>query len=283
MTRVDPPMDNIQSWNIKGLNYPNKQEEKPTSYNVIVLRKTKQLIHCKVAQLSSYSHFHITIVYVFNQDYRRMQLWDDLINIAQTIYDGDIYSILHVEYRIEGTEIQDIEIKHFAEIDWALANTYWHADFDFVHVNYMSQGLSDHNPLLLRCPSCARPKETLMLGGPLKKLNKDIFANSMHNRHLQRKNWLKFNNFFTMTLRIHNCSDKRRNFMWPKPQQKGEKSIKMKNLPSRSKSSRQIRSILVQQVLVKKVKLWPKKLWRFKFKLKKKKSLPRFKKRPRKK
>lgn len=42
--------------------------------------------------------------------------------------------------------------------------------------------------------------------------------------------------------------------MWPKHQQKGEKSINMKNLPFRPKSSRQAGSVLVQQFAVKKVK-----------------------------
>ena len=46
-----------------------------------------------------------------------MQLWDDLINIAHSIQEGwcvigDFTSSLHVQDRIGGTDLQDMEIKH---------------------------------------------------------------------------------------------------------------------------------------------------------------------------
>ena len=130
-------MDSIVSQNIRGLNWPNRQEDvcsflynnkvgiiglletevkdknvdkvvgktfpgwlwqhnfeydtkgriqiaqKPSSYNVQVLKMTDQLVHCYTTQLSTHKTFYATFVYGMNQEHMRMPQWADLQALAQ--------------------------------------------------------------------------------------------------------------------------------------------------------------------------------------------------------
>ena len=157
-------MDNIVSWNIRGLNQPNKQVGmiglletkvkesnvskvagktflgwiwhhnfelnlrghiliawKPNTYNVQVIAKIKQLIHCHAVQLSIHRKFFITFVYGMNQEQQRMPLWIDLHALAQQIDEawcilGDFNLVLYKEDRMGGNEIQEHEVYDFANL-----------------------------------------------------------------------------------------------------------------------------------------------------------------------
>ncbi|KAJ8429362.1 LOW QUALITY PROTEIN: hypothetical protein Cgig2_033194 [Carnegiea gigantea] len=236
-------MDRICSWNIRGLNWPNKQEDvkiflhekrigfislletkvkeskvdliahnifhgwiwhhnftlcnkgriwiawRPQFYKVDVLSQSDQYIHCKASQLSTMKDFYITFVYGANHDQQRRDLWDDLLNIAQSMDDawcvlGDFNTVLHMGDRIGGTEIQPHEVKSFREclnnselqeirstgpyftwtnktiwtrIDRAFINAFWYNPFAFSKVSYLPNVLSDHTALVMDFPWCPKP------------------------------------------------------------------------------------------------------------------------------
>jgi len=50
----------------------------------------------------------------------------------------------------------------WSKIDRALHNRLWSDMFDFTHVVYQANGLSDHTPIVLTFPACPRPKKTFM-------------------------------------------------------------------------------------------------------------------------
>ena len=102
---------------------------------------------------------------------------------------GDFNSILNQEDRIGGTIVTEGETKDFAEsiqycglqefnfegayytwnnkhiwsrIDRAFHNSLWYAQHDFTHVQYISQGLSDHCPILISFPQCPKPKYSFL-------------------------------------------------------------------------------------------------------------------------
>ena len=45
----------------------------------------------------------------------------------------------------------------WSRIDRALHNTLWYDTFDYTHVFYQPQGLSDYSPISLDFPTCPRP------------------------------------------------------------------------------------------------------------------------------
>ena len=93
---------------------------------------------------------------------------------------GDFNSVLHPGDRIGGRDIQDAEIRQFAEfinsceikemrsndpyfwtrIDKPFVNVYWYDQYDFSHALYMVNSLSDHTALVIDTPDCPRPRST---------------------------------------------------------------------------------------------------------------------------
>ncbi|KAJ8422717.1 LOW QUALITY PROTEIN: hypothetical protein Cgig2_003263 [Carnegiea gigantea] len=100
---------------------------------------------------------------------------------------SDFNSILYPEDRIGGTEVQDFEIKPFANclpicdlqemkyhgpyytwsnktiymrIDRAFTNVLWYDQFDFSQVVYQPRALSDHNPMVIDFPGCPKPPKS---------------------------------------------------------------------------------------------------------------------------
>ncbi|KAJ8433454.1 hypothetical protein Cgig2_014495 [Carnegiea gigantea] len=139
--RDQNPFATLQDWNIRGLNWPNKQEDvkiflhekqiglvglletkvkeknveklntkgriwvawRPCQYVVHIISMDEQFIHCKLAQ-----------------EGQRRLLWEALNAIATDMEEawyilGDFNSVLHPSDTIGGTDIQVAEIKPFEE------------------------------------------------------------------------------------------------------------------------------------------------------------------------
>ncbi|KAJ8419762.1 LOW QUALITY PROTEIN: hypothetical protein Cgig2_030064 [Carnegiea gigantea] len=87
-----PPMDRIYSWNIRGLYWPNKQEDvkiilHEKHMGFIRLLEIK-FIHCKATQTNTMKSFYITFVYGANQEMQRRILREDLKHIAKNMDDA---------------------------------------------------------------------------------------------------------------------------------------------------------------------------------------------------
>lgn len=52
--------------------------------------------------------------------------------------------------------------KVWSRIDRSFSNGLWYDTLDYCQVEYMTQGLSHHNPMLLSLPACLRPKTKFM-------------------------------------------------------------------------------------------------------------------------
>ena len=128
-------------------------------------------------------------MYGANHDQQRRDLWDDLLNIAQSMDDawcvlGDFNAVLHMGDRIGGIEIQPHEVKSFREclnncelqeirstdpyftwtnktiwtrFDRAFINAFWYNPFVFSHVSYLPNVLSDHTALVMDFSWCPKP------------------------------------------------------------------------------------------------------------------------------
>ena len=238
-----PPMDSILSWNVRGMNAPNKQEDiylflqrhrvgligfletkvqnskiddvmhrvcpnwtwihnatteergriilswHPRKYRVKIIHINDQIIHGEATHLPTGRSFFISYIYGRNLVEQRLPLWESLRSISNSIDDpwcvmGDFNSILNLEDRIGGTTVTENETRDFADcilycglqefsfegayytwnnkriwskIDRAFHNNLWYAQLDFTHVHFLSQGLSDHSPILVSFPKCPKP------------------------------------------------------------------------------------------------------------------------------
>ncbi|KAJ8444075.1 hypothetical protein Cgig2_030932 [Carnegiea gigantea] len=160
---------------------------------IFVIRKTNQIIHGRAIQLSTNKRYFITFVYGRNLEAQRIPLWSTLVSMSNNLDDswcvlGDFNSVLHQGERVGGNDVSESEMTHFGDcisncglqefsyigafftwtnktirsrIDRALHNTLWCDTFDYTHVFYQLQGLSDHSPISLDFPTCPRPRETL--------------------------------------------------------------------------------------------------------------------------
>ncbi|KAJ8430951.1 hypothetical protein Cgig2_003535 [Carnegiea gigantea] len=141
-----PPMANLSSWNIRSLNWANKQEEvklflhshnigwkwahnftlnpkgrlwlawNPKEYKVVVLQITEQFIHTRATQLYSQKDIYATFVYGFNHAQQRAPMWADLETISHQMQEawcvlGDFNTILRKEDRLGGGEVADYELQ----------------------------------------------------------------------------------------------------------------------------------------------------------------------------
>ena len=239
-------MDRVCSWNVRGLNWPNKQEDlkiflqekrigligmletkvkernvnkvatrllqgwhwqhnfqlnakgriwvawRLGFYKVNVLEKDEQFLHCKVTHTITMITSYITFVYGANCEGQRRALWEALKRIGQGMDEawcilGDFNSVLHQGDRMGGTDIQDSEIKSFADcistcelqemhckgpyfswtnkiiwtrIDRVFVNVYWYDLYGFSQVTYMANVLSDHTALVIDTPGGPKPRSS---------------------------------------------------------------------------------------------------------------------------
>lgn len=97
---------------------------------------------------------------------------------------GDFNLVLYPGDRMGGIEIQDFEVRPFADclascelqvlryrgpyftwtnktvwsgIDRVFSNTLWYNLFDFSHTHYLPSSLSDHTPMVIESPKCPLP------------------------------------------------------------------------------------------------------------------------------
>ncbi|KAJ8449647.1 hypothetical protein Cgig2_005669 [Carnegiea gigantea] len=94
---------------------------KPNVYRTHLIRMTDQLIHCKVTQLSTNKHFYLSMIYGFNHEDQRENLWNDLIDIGQNMDDawcllGDFNVLRSKEDRIGGSDVQEHELRELANL-----------------------------------------------------------------------------------------------------------------------------------------------------------------------
>ncbi|KAJ8419394.1 hypothetical protein Cgig2_013291 [Carnegiea gigantea] len=79
-----------------------------------------------------------------------------------------------------------------------LANELWYELFDFTHLEYVSESLSDHTPLVLTFPHCPRQRSPFRflkdLKTPLRKLNKDKFSDIHQQQEIHRAKLLQIQN-----------------------------------------------------------------------------------------
>ncbi|KAJ8429682.1 hypothetical protein Cgig2_004481 [Carnegiea gigantea] len=128
-----------------------------------MLRKTKQIIHFR---LSSNRHFHITLVYGFNQDCQRIWNWGadvqdmEIKHIIQCI---EAYELLKM--RSTGLYFSCSNKTTWSRIDWAVANN---PKFENVVQAFYQALPSISNMHKLKIFLCR-------LRGPFKELSKDIF------------------------------------------------------------------------------------------------------------
>ncbi|KAJ8419624.1 hypothetical protein Cgig2_007643 [Carnegiea gigantea] len=182
-----PSMGEICSWNIRGLNWPNKQEDlkiflQLQQIAIIGLLETKIKIHN--FGKTTMQHFYLTFIYVDNHESPRQGLWAELEYIALDMNEawcvlGDFNSMLYSGDRIGGNPIQDHEVKSFTEcihscglqelpskgsyFSWTNKTIWSRIDRAFVNtlyqVLYMSHSLSDHTPLLLHLINSPKPRK----------------------------------------------------------------------------------------------------------------------------
>ncbi|KAJ8421701.1 LOW QUALITY PROTEIN: hypothetical protein Cgig2_002598 [Carnegiea gigantea] len=122
---------------------------------------------------------------------------------------GDFNSVLYKEDRMGGNEILDHELEDlnnllhtyelwtgayfswtnetiWSRINRVLINAYWFGTFEFTLIHYLTNGLSDHTPMLIEYSSSPKPKSKFQfydmgdflnkLRPHLKQLNRDYFA-----------------------------------------------------------------------------------------------------------
>ncbi|KAJ8419599.1 hypothetical protein Cgig2_000942 [Carnegiea gigantea] len=129
-----------EGWNIRGLNWPNKQEDvkiflHEKQIGLVGLLKTKvkeknvEKVANKIFQVEYQRKnlgcleaipFYLTFIYGANQEGQRRLLWEALTATATDMEEawcilGDFNSVLHPGDRLGGTDIQDVEIKPFEE------------------------------------------------------------------------------------------------------------------------------------------------------------------------
>jgi len=164
----------------------------PRRYHFSLILKTDHLFHREVMHLSKNRSFYLTLVYGRNLEDQRLPLWEDLASLGQSLEDpwcvsGDFNSVLRLGERIGGVEVTEGETRDFAtcinknglqkfqyegafftwtnktiwsRINKVFHNELWYECFAYIHAHYMSQGLSDHTPIILSFPQGPKPRST---------------------------------------------------------------------------------------------------------------------------
>ncbi|KAJ8419711.1 LOW QUALITY PROTEIN: hypothetical protein Cgig2_028801 [Carnegiea gigantea] len=162
-------MVSVSSWNIRGLNWPNKQEDVHSflQFNKVGLIG---LLETKVKEKNL-----------------KEDLWVDLQTLTQSINEawcilGGFNNMLYKDDRKGGTEdhevndltnlIEQCDLQElrwigsyfswsnkrvWSRIDRVFTNVLWYEIMDFTQTHYLPSSLSDHTPLLIQFSSSPRP------------------------------------------------------------------------------------------------------------------------------
>lgn len=158
----------------------------PATVIVEELQQGNQYIHCRITALFSNRQFLATFVYANNSADERMESWQSMQQIANSVNDhwavlGDLNTTLHYEERTRGgffvaentseleevvsqCELQDLpytgvyltwcnkqegEARVYAKLDRILVNDKWLQEIDGSNALYLNSGISDHSPGIL--------------------------------------------------------------------------------------------------------------------------------------
>ncbi|KAJ8439192.1 LOW QUALITY PROTEIN: hypothetical protein Cgig2_003405 [Carnegiea gigantea] len=173
-----PLMDSILCWNIRGLNGQNKQEE------LKIFLQNHSIGMAGLLETNVKSK-NVT---------KTPGAWCVL---------GDFNAVLHIQDRIGGDEIQDANIKDFADCLTDLVPTthgqseattgkeYGRESTEFLQIwnEYLAEGISDHTPLLITFPSCPRFTSSFKLCDMWSKDDrlKTIVADAIRNKPMGTK------------------------------------------------------------------------------------------------
>ncbi|KAJ8419765.1 hypothetical protein Cgig2_009194 [Carnegiea gigantea] len=127
-------------------------------YKFIVIKKNDQMIHGEAIQLATNKRFYITFVYGKNLEEQRQPFGDGEI---RDFVDCILQIGLH-EFNYVGAVFTWTNRTIWSRIGRALYNDLWHGTFVFTHVNFMTEGLSNHTPITLSFPYCPEPKHSFI-------------------------------------------------------------------------------------------------------------------------
>ncbi|XP_074265751.1 uncharacterized protein LOC141588195 [Silene latifolia] len=174
----------------------------PGFYSVTILSVSSQVISAKVVENGSGDSFYFSVVYGFNEDDLRGELWEHLSTFHDNypgpwVVCGDFNNVLHFNERI-GREVtwneiaafrecvdycglQDLtgkgafftwnnkqspSVRGFSRIDRFLINDDWMAKYPDAYVHFLPEGLFDHNPSV-----CFRRQDRLPRKPPFRYFN----------------------------------------------------------------------------------------------------------------
>ncbi|XP_074315556.1 uncharacterized protein LOC141651756 [Silene latifolia] len=188
----------------------------PSYFSVTILFVGSQIISAKVVENGSGDVFYFSVVYGFNEDDLRGELWEHLSTFHDTYSGpwavcGDFNNVLHFNERIgrdvtwneiaafrecvDYCGLQDLtgkgafftwnnkqspSVRGFSRIDRFLINDDWMAKYPDAYVHFLPEGLFDHNPSV-----CFRRQDRVHRKPPFKYFNMwsmdDHFAEVVQN------------------------------------------------------------------------------------------------------
>ncbi|KAJ8433627.1 hypothetical protein Cgig2_023566 [Carnegiea gigantea] len=139
----------------------------PRLYEVLVLQKSYQILHCYATQVNINKKFFITFIYGMNQEQQRQSMWEDLLAFSHQMTKawcilGDFNAILYKDSGRGGNVIQVAKIREMANFieQGDLYEMRWNwAYYSWTNKIYLADGLSDHTPMLAHFPTSSKPKE----------------------------------------------------------------------------------------------------------------------------
>ncbi|XP_074266953.1 uncharacterized protein LOC141590248 [Silene latifolia] len=156
-------------------------------FDVVVLVKTAQVVHLSITCVQNAFNWHCSVIYGFNKNADRRNLWQSLLDIHSTIHGpwmvmGDFNNVLNMDERI-GAPVTVAEVKDFQDcvdscglydlssigayftwnnkqegdervfsrIDRVIANDAWILNGPEGTITFLPEGLYDHSPCLIEC------------------------------------------------------------------------------------------------------------------------------------
>ncbi|XP_074283130.1 uncharacterized protein LOC141607675 [Silene latifolia] len=142
----------------------------PLFFNVTTLHQSAQNITVQVIVLSTGDGFIFTVVYGFNDDEDRMDLWQDLKYVHDNFpgpwgIGREVTSSEIMEFRecVQYCDLIDIQgmgafytwnnkqvlgTRHYSRIDSFLVNPEWMDIYPLAYAHFLPEGLFDHNPVV---------------------------------------------------------------------------------------------------------------------------------------